>query len=44
MWVARDARADLAQLVLDNLDDLTTGILARPTAGTDEDPHTTRPR
>ncbi|WP_415925214.1 hypothetical protein [Streptomyces sp. ME19-01-6] len=32
MWVASDARTDLARLVLDNLDDLTTGILAGPRA------------
>jgi AcrR family transcriptional regulator len=38
-WVAGDAPPDLARLVLDNLDDLTTGILARPAAGTDEDSH-----
>ncbi|MCC8242924.1 hypothetical protein [Saccharothrix luteola] len=34
---AGDARPDLARLVLDNLDDLTTDILARPAEG--EDPH-----
>jgi AcrR family transcriptional regulator len=32
MWVASGARLDLSRLVLDNLDNLTTGILARPTA------------
>lgn len=32
MWVASGARLDLSRLVLDNLDDLTTGILARPAA------------
>ncbi|MEU3935927.1 TetR family transcriptional regulator [Streptomyces sp. NPDC029044] len=44
MWVASDARSDLAELVLDNLDDLTTGILPRPTTGTDEDSQSTRSR
>ena len=37
VWVASDARPDLARLVLDNLDDLTTGMLTRSAAGTGED-------
>lgn len=37
MWVASDARLALSQLVLDNLDDLTIGVLAQPIAEADDD-------
>ncbi|WP_346131279.1 hypothetical protein [Lentzea roselyniae] len=44
MWVAGDARSDLARLVLDNFDDLTAGVLARRASGAGEDSRPSGPR
>jgi AcrR family transcriptional regulator len=36
MWVESDARLDLARVVVDNLDDLAAGVLARVAADAEE--------